>query len=75
MRERSVYSIYSILYIYMDERGGENVNFLVRSFVRTNETRMHYTWIAGDINFLAWTCSGKRPTPMYIEYIGVAKRE
>lgn len=20
--------------------------------------RMHYTWIAGDINFLAWTCSG-----------------
>ena len=23
-----------------------------------NEMRMHYTWIAGDINFLAWTCSG-----------------
>lgn len=21
-----------------------------------NETRMHYTWIAGDINFLSWTC-------------------
>lgn len=21
---------------------------------------MHYTWIAGDINFLAWTCSGPR---------------
>ena len=20
--------------------------------------RMHYTWIAGDINFLPWTCSG-----------------
>lgn len=23
-----------------------------------NEMRMHYTWIAGDINFLPWTCSG-----------------
>jgi len=22
--------------------------------------RMHYTWIAGDINFLPWTCSGPR---------------
>lgn len=25
-----------------------------------NEIRMHYTWIAGDINFLPWTCSGPR---------------
>lgn len=25
-----------------------------------NEMRMHYTWIAGDINFLPWTCSGPR---------------
>lgn len=26
----------------------------------SNEMRMHYTWIAGDINFLPWTCSGPR---------------
>lgn len=28
----------------------------------SNEMRMHYTWIAGDINFLPWTCSGPRAT-------------
>lgn len=46
------------------ERGRERERVRGRKFssgafiCSLNEMRMHYTWIAGDINFLPWTCSG-----------------
>lgn len=44
-----------------ERESNEERKFYSGAFICSlNEMRMHYTWIAEDINFLAWTCSAPR---------------
>lgn len=63
----------------MGARGGSRKFYRRCAFVLAerrsseNETRMHYTWIAGDINFLPRTWSGRAAAAALVEPRGASR--